>query len=345
MTVYAPYAWVAHDWHITDHTDQLSGQRIAALPVLFDQPHVWCYDANLAQLDLTQFDLVILSDIEFEQVTTVQQWCRDKGIKNYLLATGGQIQSDTFDSACMVYRPWWCYNLLKMNQFVDTDTTSRLFLFDALLGARRPHRDYAMLSLQQTGLLDRSIVTYRDIFTTGGVVNQQTEQFARIFKDQTLLYPYVSPNLPADWEVRPALDKSISPFIPWNIYRNTWYSIITETLGTGNCFFFSEKTTKALYAERLFVVFSSAGYLKGLHQLGFETFGDIIDESYDSDPLDFSRFDKISKQLIRLSQLDPVLVYKQIKPRLQRNRQRLLDLPEHTRKSMQELKAQFDVLE
>lgn len=344
MTVYAPYEWVAEDWGITDYSTVLTNQRIAALPVMFDQPHVWCYNHQLVNIDFQQFDLVILSDIEFEHVSVVDQWANNLGIKQYLLATGGKIQGDMFNKDFMIYRPWWSYNLLKLNKFVPTNNNARPFLFDALLGARRPHRDYAMLALQETKLLEASVVTYRDIFTTGGVINEQTGQFARIFKSQDLLYPYVSPNLKAEWEVAHPLDKSISPFIPWDIYQNTWYTIITETLGTGNCFFFSEKTTKALYAERLFVVFSSKGYLKELRTLGFETFGDIIDESYDDDPLDFSRFDKISKQLVHLSHLDPVSVYQEIKPRLQHNRQHLLALPSKTKQAMQELMAQYNVV-
>jgi hypothetical protein len=43
----------------------------------------------------------------------------------------------------------------------------------------------------------------------------------------------------------------------------------------------SEKTIHPILSMRPFVPFASAGYLKGLRGLGFKTFGDFWDESFD----------------------------------------------------------------
>jgi hypothetical protein len=339
MKVYAPWDWVATDWGIQEisHSPDCA---VAALPVGFNLPHMFCYRAELANLDLSKFDLVILSDIEFESMSTILDWIKQTGINNYVLALGGKIDGEKIDSSRMVYRPWWCYNLLKYNTYETDRLDKKLYMFDALLGARRPHRDYVMLSLQQHGLLESNIVTYRDIFTTGGFTNHQSEEFAQIFDQQTLQYPYVSTNLNPDWEVGHNIDKSISPYVPWKIYSRTWYSIVAETIGTGNCFFLSEKTTKCLFAGRLFVMFSNANFLQGLRSLGFETFGSVIDESYDSNCLDFERFHMASQQVIYLTQQDPVKIHKKLQPIFEHNCNRLVQLQQQTSQQQRQLLLQ-----
>jgi hypothetical protein len=339
--IYAPFDSVATDWPVGPTTKNLpealaSPYPIAVLPVMFNEPHMWCYDHTSSQLDLTQFDLIILSDIEFESVRNIQAWAERSKITNYILATGGQITNEVFDPDSMVYRPWWAYNLLKHNEYQETSSNQKPFVFEALLGARRPHRDYVMLALQHHNLVDKSIVNYRDVFT-GAVVNHQTEEFAKIFSDQHLLYPYVSVNLNPDWEVQDNIEKSISPYVPWKIYQQTQYTILTETNGTGNCFFMSEKSTKALYAHRLFVAFSNANYLKGLHRLGFETFSSVLDESYDNNVLDFDRFRQATEQLLYLSNQNYQTVYQKVKPILDHNHNRLFELQTETCKRMQQL--------
>jgi hypothetical protein len=339
--IYVPNEGLATDWPIGPTTKNLqealaSPYPIAVLPVMFNEPHMWCYDHALSQLDLTQFGLIILSDIEFESVRSIQAWAERNKITNYVLATGGQIADDIFDTNSMVYRPWWGYNLLKHNEYQDTSSNQKPFIFEALLGARRPHRDYVMLALQQYNLIDKSIVNYRDVFT-GAIIDHQTEEFAKIFFDQRLLHPYVSFNLNPEWEVKEHIEKSISPYVPWKIYQQTQYTILTETIGTGNCFFMSEKSTKALYAGRLFVTFSNANHLKGLHRLGFETFSSVLDESYDSNVLDFDRFRQATEQLLYLSNQNYQTVCQKVKPILDHNHNRISELQIETRKRMQQL--------
>jgi len=340
--IYAPIDSTATDWPIGPTTKNLkealaSPYPIAVLPAMFNESHMWCYDHTLSQLDTTQFGFIILSDIEFESVCNIRAWAQRNKIINYVLATGGQIANDMFDPNSMVYRPWWAYNLLKHNEYQDTNSNQKTFIFDALLGARRPHRDYVMLALQQYNLVNKAIATYRDVFTTGAIVDHQTEEFSKIFSDQQLLYPYVSPNLNPNWEVKEQIEKNISPYVPWKIYQQTQYTILTETIGTGNCFFLSEKTTKPLYARRLFVAFSNANYLKGLHRLGFETFSSVLDESYDNNMLDFYRFRQATEQLLYLSNQNYQTVYQKIKPIVDHNHNRLFELQVETCKRMQQL--------
>lgn len=64
-------------------------------------------------------------------------------------------------------------------------------------------------------------------------------------------------------------------------YNDTICSIVAETLDDPNHHFISEKTCKPIMAEHLFVILSGSGFLKHLKSLGFKTFSNFFDESYD----------------------------------------------------------------
>jgi hypothetical protein len=310
--------------------------KIAVLPVFYNVTYDFAYDQQLKDLELSKFDLVLLSDIEYRTLSSIREWANQQKIKKYLLAVGGTHDHEVLDKSYTVYRPWWGYNLMRYNQYQDTSSTTKPFLFDALLGARRPHRDYAMLSFQHTGLLDQSIVTYRDFFQ-GPQFDNHTEQIKNKFKEIDLKWPYVSKNLDSAWEVKDQLTYSISPFVPWKIYQHTWYSVVCETNGVGRTFFMSEKTTKPLFARRLFLMFTTPNFLTNLKKLGFETFDTVVDESYDQILEPIARFEKVSQQLVQLSQENPQLVYEKIRPILEHNYHTLINLQTQTQKQMQEL--------
>jgi len=333
---------VAKDWGFDkdQYTDNLSvalaqPYRIIAVRAYYNREWIHSYDPSACVADPRSFDLVLISDVEYYSQRQIQEWCAELGITNYLIALGGYNETDCIDNNKMIYRHYWIEQYTSRNEFVDTSSNSKPYVFDSLMGARRPHRDYLMLGLTSSNLLDCSIVTYRDCFP-GAIINNQNEEFADLFSVK-LQWPYVSPHLDPLWEVAPVVNNQISFITPVEIYRRTYYSILTETLGTGRNFFFSEKSIKAFFAKRIFVLFGNRHHLKCLRELGFQTFSQIIDESYDDNPLDFERFDLALKQVIALSQMDPVYVQEQLQPVLDHNHKRLYELVAETKQSMYEL--------
>lgn len=65
-----------------------------------------------------------------------------------------------------------------------------------------------------------------------------------------------------------------------DLYRNAWFEIVPETL-TRHAYYFTEKIIKPITTKTPFVVVANQHYLKFLHQHGFKTFGNLIDETYD----------------------------------------------------------------
>ena len=68
-------------------------------------------------------------------------------------------------------------------------------------------------------------------------------------------------------------------------YEMTNYEIVCEVVNGGDrddTLYFTEKTLKPIIMKHPFVMFGPKNYLKNLRSFGFKTFGDFIDESYDS---------------------------------------------------------------
>jgi hypothetical protein len=338
LRIYSP-GYQAIDWgfdypQVVDLATALSQPvRIASLPVFYDNPRDFAYKPEFAGLDLSQFDLVLFTDIEFRRQQDLIHWINSVGAKNWLLSVGGLHADETLD-ARTVYRPTWLFTFLQWNPPRDNFVMERPFLWEALLGARREHRDFVMLGMQQSGLLEHSIVTYRDIFA-GNTIDTTPEHVQKVFSGLQLQWPYVSPNLDAAWEVRGGrLDNTISSDVPWEIWDRCYYSIIAETLSRGNCFLMAEKLGKCCLAKRLFVVFGAQHWLKNIKLHGFQTFDSVVDESYDSIEDPVQRWTAAMQQVKALSDQDPRLVLEKIKPVLDHNHDHLFWLKQDISRKM-----------
>lgn len=65
-------------------------------------------------------------------------------------------------------------------------------------------------------------------------------------------------------------------------YNQFNVELICETYTQGTTFFPTEKTTRPIVGNKPFLVYGPRDYLKNLRDLGFKTFGDAWDESYDT---------------------------------------------------------------
>lgn len=308
--------------------------KIAAMPVFYDRPTEFSYKPEFATVDLGLFDLVLFTDIEFRSQTELMAWIETTGVKNWLLCVGGLWNHETLGPRT-VYRPTWSFTFLQWNPPRDDFPLERPFLFDCLCGARREHRDFAMLSLVKSGLIDQSIATYRDVFLGG--MYRPKHDLGILFPNQTVPWPYVSPNLDPAWEVKQNMDNTVSSIVPWEIYNRTYYTMLMETLGYGDTFLMAEKIGKCLLARRLFVHFGAKAWLKKLRSFGFETFDSVIDESYDDIHRDIRRWSAAFEQVQYLSKQNHSALLQKIKPILDHNRNRLFEFKEEKFKEMRNL--------
>ncbi len=80
--------------------------------------------------------------------------------------------------------------------------------------------------------------------------------------------------------------------------------LVTETVAAGRRQHLTEKTFKPIALGMPFVIVGTQGCLKYLRSYGFKTFGDFWDESYDDEPDDHLRIEKIAHTLKKLDMLE-----------------------------------------
>ena len=85
--------------------------------------------------------------------------------------------------------------------------------------------------------------------------------------------------------------------------------LVTETVATGRRHHLTEKTFKPIAMGMPFVIVGTQGSLKYLRSYGFKTFGDLWDESYDDEPDDSRRIEKIARVLKHLESADRQAIF------------------------------------
>ena len=152
---------------------------------------------------------------------------------------------------------------------IDTEAKTHKFLF--LNGEYRTNRERFFEEFKSAGLLDASIWSHRSGKSAEGVG-----------PDQDWQDPFVHP------------DFRFYAYYPSHYYQ-TRISIVSET--TQNEWFPTEKTYKSLMLGHPFVVYGGQHSLAKIRALGFETFGQAIDETYDTIPYPQERADHLVKSL------------------------------------------------
>lgn len=187
--------------------------------------------------------------------------------------------------------------------------------FDVLLGNQRPHRDYVYNYINTHDLNNKMILTYHKFSHLN--ILENSEFIAET--EGVEYYPQRSYTHSVDRLRYYGHDLSLSQVVPITLYNQTAYSIVAET----NCFnhfnFYTEKIVKPMLARRLFVAVAGQHYLRNLRGLGFKTFSNIIDESYDSIEDPHERWSAAMDQVQWLSMQPQSDILNKIKPIAEHN--------------------------
>jgi len=89
-----------------------------------------------------------------------------------------------------------------------------------------------------------------------------------------------------------------------DFYKKIALDIVTETVFNYPYPRICEKTLRPINCKRMFIIFGATGSLKLLHSRGILTFGDIIDESYDTIENPEERFLAAVDSVEKFCQLD-----------------------------------------
>ncbi len=171
---------------------------------------------------------------------------------------------------------------------MDTKTQYRPYQYVMLNGRLRPHRKALIDELRERNLLDHALWTNLNAHVEMGFTSVlQTAQTEPIRL------------LPAEYEIERAVPNMNSAYehsfckhhlfsntwgdaiVNYRVYRDSWFSIVTETIFDYPHSFRTEKIWKPIIMGHPFIVAANAGYLRDLRNAGFKTFNTLVDEHYD----------------------------------------------------------------
>jgi hypothetical protein len=112
-----------------------------------------------------------------------------------------------------------------------------------------------------------------------------------------------------------------------DLYEDSYFNVVLETMidvdGSGGVLF-SEKTCKPLFNNQFFVAVSSHNHMAHLRELGYKTFGRVIDEHYDTINNNQERFESVlelTKSLCARPLSELHSLYQQLEPEITHNHQ------------------------
>lgn len=229
---------------------------------------------------------------------------------------------------------WWWWQTVEVERYqnaflklTDPRIASPRYHFECVMTTRDklcrkvPHRRFPVEFIQQSDLRQQCWINQ-----TGDWIPGTDRELSDLDAYSTLerMQPYGHGDATA----------AIVTWIPYHIYNQAWFSVLAESRHDYN--FFTEKTAKLLLSRRLFVAFGAKHLLRELRAMGFQTFGSVIDESYDDVSDDPIRWHMATEQIQQICQQDPQAVYEKVLPVLEHNRQHLLaeDLIDRAQRQM-----------
>ena len=200
-----------------------------------------------------------------------------------------------------------CIGLLAKLKHVSEKSTDKFW--DLLLGEASDNKDMLHEAIRQHPVLDKTFLTYFGKDTAKG---HWSDDVVRPVKHTAeTLGPLAN---------RFKTQIRCSDLIDPEIYNQTHYTAMIETTIHNDFAMFSEKEAKPIVAKRPFIIFGAWRQLEAFRSLGFRTFFEVIDESYDLIEDKTERWHKALDSMLALTDKDPKEVYANLEDVLVHNK-------------------------
>jgi len=236
-----------------------------------------------------------------------------------LLIGGGDMESQyhhlRYDSFLPKVFDYNEYNKTAQTLPLIFSETSKPYKFLFLNGRSRPHRKFLLESFQLSGLLAQCLWTNLDLrghpqheitlFNNGK--NLMSDSFpikylpkeyevnryqnnldrprSRNYVKHDLFYSGTNPGGQAQFEWGEI-------YLEPRPYIDTYFSLVSETVFTYPYSFRTEKIWKPIAIGHPWIAVGNFGYYRDMHELGFKSFGHLIDEKFD---LIYNNVDRLNR--------------------------------------------------
>jgi hypothetical protein len=329
-------------WDITRHT------IVPGAVYIFSREHVNRYNYEIQAL-AEKGEITVVLDNSAEGSETLATWCFVKGLmhlikdRKILLIGGGDMDPVQWPYMSFEY---FLPKIFDFDENVETAKkidkffalTNKPYKFLFLNGRMRSHRKYLLERFGYNGLLKHSLWTNLDTdlllverlpqicwqnfnsveYIKIKCIQDDVDVMDRPIGLHFLPKEYEVPqfrnnidNLPAKGTVKFNLFNNTwgDAIVDGSAYRDTYFSLVTETVFSYPYSFRTEKIWKPIGVGHPFVAVANRGFYKDLHNMGFKTFGHVIDESFDNIDNNQDRIEHIANVIEDLCQQDLASFY------------------------------------
>ena len=253
---------------------------------------------NILDQILPDINLKIVLDPNFwaRPAILVHSEKRSSQLNRYQSYGSGQL-----DNFIGVY--WWCHALIARDWFryaqYDTNlnnqqtTTHDFLIYNRAWAGTREYRLKFTELLIQNNLVNHCLTWFNPVDNGCEYQNHQ-------FKNSN--FELENFNLQEFFNLTTADSSSSADYCSAD-YQRTNIEVVLETLFDDDRLHLTEKILRPIACAQPFMLAATIGSLEYLRGYGFETFSDLIDESYDTIPDPAERLQAICAEMKRISQL------------------------------------------
>jgi GDP-D-mannose 3',5'-epimerase len=313
--------------HVIHHVRCSNGYFLIELAaeVFVDDHYLNSIHAYFASLDIPMYKVIYLTGC-----SNVDEIYED-------YCTRHQIPDDTHRRLKIVYLPLSYLHIASMFKYYPStkkyDDTIKKFavphkLFLSWNRRYKYHRTALAISLFKSGILHRSFYS----------MQRASDETSQKFEDSfphTSLEPFgiTSEDIKEFTETLPLIVDGAKSGYDFcenfsgktdSFYENSLISIVTETTFNERTIALTEKIFKVMQKNHPFILVGSAGSIKALHTMGFQTFSEFWSEEYDNIKDSNARLCEIIRLCGEIAQWDPEKILdfkKKVKPIIDHNNQ------------------------
>lgn len=173
---------------------------------------------------------------------------------------------------------------------------SRTFMSpNRIIGGKRDHRVLFLYHVFRQKLDHNWISAPRDCVYENITINAVASKYCNIYPD--IEQVVAAADLPRLFPGEDTQQMASCWLTNWDQAADSLIYVPTETVYFGRRLHITEKTFKAIAMEMPFVLVAPAGSLEYMRRYGFQTFGQVFDESYDDEIDDITRLEKVTQLL------------------------------------------------
>ncbi len=196
---------------------------------------------------------------------------------------------------------WWSHAIISRDWYRYAE------LDPSLVYANTFNKDFNIYNRAWSGSREYR-VKFTDLLVENNLINRSNIKFSTTCDQQhyqQYLYknPKFIPNNDLSMLPEPTAASTYSADYSANDYKECWFDVVLETLFDDQRLHITEKTLRPIACGKPFILTATHGSLDYLRSYGFKTFGDYIDESYDSISDPYQRLEAIIQLMTKISML------------------------------------------